>query len=66
MTTPNFYIPYPYPQSLDEIVADMDAIIYQPQVPQEIQDQYTNLKNSPQTQIQINEAEANSDSMANE
>ena len=66
MTAPNVYIPYPYPQSIEEVQADMDAIIYQPEVPQELQDQYKNLVNSPTTQADINEAEANSDSMDNE
>jgi len=66
MTAPNVYIPYPYPQSIEELEADMNAIIYQPEVPQELQDQYTNLKNSPTVQADLNQAEANSDSMANE
>jgi len=66
MTTPNVYIPYPYPQSIEEVEADMNAIIYQPEVPQELQDQYTNLKNSPTAQADVDQAEANSDSMANE
>jgi len=66
MTAPNVYIPYPYPQSIEEVQADMDAIIYQPEVPQELQDQYKNLVNSPTTQADVDQAEANSDSMANE
>ena len=66
MTTPNVYIPYPYPQSIEEVEADMNAIIYQSEVPQELQDQYTNLKNSPEVQADVDQAEANSDSMANE
>jgi len=66
MTAPNVYIPYPYPQSIEEVEADMNAIIYQPEVPQELQDQYTNLKNSPEVQADVDQAEANSDSMANE
>jgi hypothetical protein len=66
MTAPNVYIPYPYPQSIEEVQADMDAIIYQPEVPQELQDQYKNLVNSPTTQADIDQAEANSDSMDNE
>lgn len=66
MTTPNVYVPYPTPQNIEELEADFSAIVYQPGVPQELQDQYTNVKNSPQTQDDINEAEANSDSMANE
>jgi hypothetical protein len=66
MTAPNVYIPYPYPQSIEEVQADMDAIIYQPEVPQELQDQYKNLVNSPTAQADLDQAEANSDSMANE
>lgn len=66
MTAPNVYLPYPYPQSIEEVEADMNAIIYQSEVPQELQDQYTNLKNSPTTQADVDQAEANSDSMANE
>lgn len=64
--SPNFYLPYPIPQSISEVQADMNAIIYQNGVPQELQDQYTNLINSPTTQADVNEAEANSDSMDNE
>ena len=66
MTTPNIYLPYSIPQSDAEIKADINALIYQPGVPQELQDQWTNLNNSPEVQADINEAEANSDSMANE
>ena len=66
MTTPNVYIPYPYPQSIEEVEADMNAIIYQPKVPQELQDQYKNFVNSPTNQADLDQAEANSDSMANE
>jgi hypothetical protein len=66
MTSPNFYLPYPTPQSADEVKADMNAIIYQPGVPQELQDEWTNLINSTEVQADVNQAEANSDSMANE
>jgi len=66
MTTPNVYIPYPVPQSIDQVQADMNAIIYQPGVPQELQDQWKNVENSPQVQADVDQAEANSDSMANE
>ena len=66
MTAPNVYIPYPYPQSIEEVQADMDAIIYQPGVPQELQDQWKNVQNSPEVQADVDQAEANSDSMANE
>lgn len=66
MTAPNVYIPYPIPQSIEEIQADMNAIIYQNGVPQELQDQWKNVENSPEVQADIDQAEANSDSMANE
>lgn len=66
MTSPNVYVPYPTPQNEEELQADFSAIVYQPGVPQELQDQYTNVINSPQLQDDVNEAEANSDSMANE
>ena len=66
MTTPNVYVPYPLPQTTEQIQADMSAIIIQPGVPQELQDQWTNMLNSPTVQADVNQAEANSDSMANE
>ena len=66
MTAPNVYIPYPIPQSIEEIQADMNTIIYQNGVPQELQDQWKNVQNSPEVQADIDQAEANSDSMADE
>ena len=66
MTALNVYLPYPVPQSTDELQADMNALILQPGVPQELQDEYTNLINSPTFQADVNQAEANSDSMDNE
>ena len=66
MTAPNIYLPYPIPQSTEELQADMNALVLQPGVPQELQDQWKNVQNSPQVQADINQAEANSDSMANE
>jgi len=66
MTAPNIYLPYPVPQSTEELQADMNTLVLQPGVPQELQDQYTNLINSPTFQADVNEAEANSDSMDNE
>ena len=66
MTAPNIYLPFPIPQSDADLKADMNALIYQAGVPQELQDQWTNLNNSPEVQADINEAEANSDSMADE
>ena len=64
--SPNIYLPYPVPQSTEELQEDMNTLVLQPGVPQELQDQYTNLINSPTFQADVNQAEANSDSMANE
>ena len=64
--SPNIYLPYPVPQSTEQIQADMNALIIQPGVPQELQDQYTNFINSPTFQADVDQAEANSDSMDNE
>jgi hypothetical protein len=66
MTAPNVYMPYPIPQSIQEVQADMNALIFQPGVPQELQDQWKNVENSPEVQADVDQAEANSDSMANE
>ena len=66
MTSPNVYLPYPYPQNLDELKEDIQALVNQPEVPLELQDQILNAENSPQVQAEVDEAEANSDSMANE
>ena len=66
MTAPNIYLPYPVPQSTEELQADMNTLVLQPGVPQELQDQYTNLINSPTFQADVDQAEANSDSMDNE
>jgi hypothetical protein len=66
MTAPNIYLPYPVPQSIEEMQADMNALIFQPGVPQELQDQWKNVENSPEVQADVDQAEANSDSMDNE
>jgi len=66
MTAPNIYLPYPVPQSIEEVQADMNALIFQPGVPQELQDQWKNIENSSEVQADVDQAEANSDSMANE
>lgn len=66
MTAPNVYVPYPIPQNLNELKADIEALVNQPEVPLELQDQVLNAENSPEVQADVDEAEANSDSMANE
>jgi len=66
MTTPNVYLPYPIPQDQNELVADINALISQPGVPTELYNEVMAIEDSPTTQEDINEAEANSDSMADE
>ena len=66
MTTPNVYLPYPIPQDQNELVADINALISQPGVPTELYNEVMEVEDSPTTQEDINEAEANSDSMENE
>jgi len=66
MTAPNVYMPYPIPQTVSELEADINALVNQPGVPLELQDQVLNVENSPTAQADVDEAEANSDSMANE
>ena len=66
MTAPNVYVPYPVPQSISELEADVKALVNQAGVPLELQDQLSNAENSPTVQADVDEAEANSDSMANE
>ena len=66
MNSPNVYVPYPTPQNDQELQANVEALVYQPGVPLELQDQYQNAVNSQEVQADVDEAEANSDSMANE
>lgn len=66
MTAPNVYMPYPIPKSINELKEDVQALVSQPGVPLELQDQVLNAENSPEVQADVDEAEANSDSMANE
>lgn len=66
MTAPNVYMPYPIPQNINELKEDVQALVNQPGVPLELQDQVLNAENSPEVQADVDEAEANSDSMANE
>lgn len=66
MTNPNVYVPYPVPQTQSELEADINALVQQPGVPSSLTDNVYALEESPQTQDDIDEAEANSDSMANE
>jgi hypothetical protein len=66
MTDFNIYLPYPSPQSISELEADVNAILAQPGVPTSLTNEVYAVEQSPTTQDNINEAEANSDSTANE
>jgi hypothetical protein len=66
MTTPNIYVPYPVPQTMQQLVDDINAIITQPGVNTDVANLVFKAEDSPQTQIDINESEANSDSTADE
>jgi hypothetical protein len=66
MTTPNVYLPYPIPQTTAELEADINALVNQPGVPTDLTNTVYAVEQSPTTQADIDQAEANSDSMANE
>ena len=66
MTTPNVYLPYPIPQTTSELEADINALVNQPGVPTELTNTVYAVEESPTTQADIDQAQANSDSMANE
>ena len=63
---PNVYLPYPSPQNTSELNEDVAALLNQPGVPLQLFNEYNAVMANPQTQVNIDEAEANSDSMSNE
>jgi hypothetical protein len=66
MTTPNVYLPYPIPQNTSELEADINALVNQPGVPTELTNTVNAVEQSPATQADIDQAQANSDSMQDE
>ena len=66
MSDLNIYVPYPIPQTISELEADVNAILAQPGVPTSLTNEVYAVEESPTTQADVNEAEANSDSTANE
>lgn len=66
MTTPNVYLPYPLPQTFEELEADINALVSQPGVPIELENEVTAIEQSPETQADVDQAEANNDSMNDE
>ena len=66
MTTPNVYLPYPIPQTTSELEADINALVSQPGVPTELTNGVYAVEESPTTQADIDQAEANADTTADE
>jgi len=66
MTTPNVYLPYPIPQTNAELEADINALVSQPGVPTDLTNTVYAVEESPTTQADVDQAQANSDSMSNE
>jgi hypothetical protein len=66
MTTPNVYLPYPIPQTTSELEADINALVSQPGVPTELTNGVYAVEESPTTQADVDAAEANANTTADE
>ena len=66
MTTPNVYLPYPIPQTTSELEADINALVSQPGVPTSLTNTVYAVEESPTTQADVDQAEANENTTANE
>ena len=66
MTAPNVYVPYPIPMTNEQLEADINALVNQPGVPTSLTNAVYSVEDNPETQADINQAEANSDSMTDE
>ena len=66
MTTPNVYLPYPIPQTTSELEADINALVSQPGVPTGLTNTVYAVEESPTTQADVDQAEANENTTANE
>ena len=64
--TPNVYLPYPSPQNVDELNQNVLTSLKQPGVPDSLMNEYNAVVDNPETQDDIDQEQANSDSMANE
>jgi hypothetical protein len=64
--TPNVYLPYPIPQNVNELYQNVLTLLKQPGVPDSLLNEYNSVIDNPETQDDIDQEEANSDSMANE
>jgi hypothetical protein len=63
--TPNVYLPYPIPQNVNELYQNVLTLLKQPGVPDSLLNEYNAVVDNPETQDDIDQEEANSDSMAN-
>lgn len=66
MADSNVYVPYPVPQTTEELEADINAIVNQPGVPTSLTNAVYSVEDNPNTQADVDEAQANSDSMTDE
>ena len=66
MTAPNVYLPYPIPQNTTELEADINALVSQFGVPTELTNGVYAVEESPTTQADIDAAEANANTTADE
>jgi len=64
--TPNIYLPFPTPQNVNELYQNVLTLLKQPGVPDSLLNEYNAVIDNPETQDDIDQEEANSDSMANE
>ena len=66
MTTPNVYLPYPIPQTTSELEADINALVNQPGVPTSLTNTVYAVEESPTTQDDVDAAQANANTTADE
>ena len=66
MTTPNVYLPYPIPQTNEELEADINALVNQPGVPTSLTNTVYAVEESPTTQADVDAAQANANTTADE
>jgi len=66
MSDLNIYVPYPIPQTISELEADVNAILAQPGVPTSLTNAVYAAEESPTDQADVDQAQANSDSTLDE
>ena len=66
MITPNVYLPYPIPQTTSELEADINALVNQPGVPTSLTNTVYAVEESPTTQDDVDAAQANANTTADE